>query len=153
VTNVTFSFETSRNTNPTRKSGGHGILCPPRLTKWREHVPRVPHQIAPMLFTHILYFIHKCCRYFSGRSVAPQHCQSCLLNRTKRGFSVGENKTLCCHGIRLDQSFKSIFSKSLEVQASLRGFDHYQSLSWTPVKLCSSSYSLSNGCSSIPCNE
>jgi len=29
--------------------GGHGILYPPRLKKWGGHVPRVPHQIAPML--------------------------------------------------------------------------------------------------------
>jgi len=28
--------------------GRHGILCPPRLKKWVGHVPRVPHQIAPM---------------------------------------------------------------------------------------------------------
>jgi len=45
VKNVTFSFETSPNKNPTRKSGGPGILC-----------PRVPHQIAPMKST--LNFIH-----------------------------------------------------------------------------------------------
>jgi len=25
---MTFSFETSPNRNATRKSGGHGILCP-----------------------------------------------------------------------------------------------------------------------------
>jgi len=43
VTNVTFSFETSPNTKPTRKSGGHVILCPPSLKKWS------PHQIEPML--------------------------------------------------------------------------------------------------------
>jgi len=30
MTNVTFSFETSPNTNPKRKKwGGHGISCPP----------------------------------------------------------------------------------------------------------------------------
>ena len=31
-----------------KKWGRHGILCPPRLKKWGGHVPRVPHQIAPM---------------------------------------------------------------------------------------------------------
>ena len=31
-----------------KKCWGHGILCPPRLKKWGRHVPRVPHQIAPM---------------------------------------------------------------------------------------------------------
>ena len=29
--------------------GRHGILCPPRLKKWGEHVPHVPHQITPMV--------------------------------------------------------------------------------------------------------
>jgi len=47
VTNVTFSFETSPNLR--EKCGGHDMLCSPRLKKWRGHVPRVPHQIAPML--------------------------------------------------------------------------------------------------------
>ena len=31
-----------------KKVGGHDILSPPRLKKWGGHVPRVPHQIAPM---------------------------------------------------------------------------------------------------------
>jgi len=49
VTNVIFSFETSPNTNPKRKMWeGHVTLCLPRLKKWGGHVPRVPHQIAPM---------------------------------------------------------------------------------------------------------
>jgi len=50
MTNITFIFETSPNTKPKEKKvGGHGILCPSRLKKWGGHVPRVPHQIAPML--------------------------------------------------------------------------------------------------------
>jgi len=50
VTNITFIFETSPSTIPKEKRvGGHGILFPPRLKKWVGHVPRVPHQIAPML--------------------------------------------------------------------------------------------------------
>jgi len=46
VTNVTFSFETSPNTNPTRKSGGHGMLCPPRLKKWGARPPCPPPNYA-----------------------------------------------------------------------------------------------------------
>jgi len=38
-----------------KKVGGHGILCPPRLKKWGTHVPRVPHQIAPMREEQHLY--------------------------------------------------------------------------------------------------
>jgi len=50
VTNITFIFETSPSTIPKEKRvGGHGILFPPRLKKWGGHVPRAPHQIAPML--------------------------------------------------------------------------------------------------------
>jgi len=50
VTNITFIFETSPNTKPKEKKwGGRGILCPPRLKKCGGHVPRVPHQIAPMV--------------------------------------------------------------------------------------------------------
>jgi len=41
VTNVIFGFETSPSTNPKRK-------------KWGGHVPRVPHQIAPMVSANIL---------------------------------------------------------------------------------------------------
>jgi len=49
VTNITFIFETSPNTKQKEKKvGGHGILYPPHLNKWGGHVPRVPHQIAPM---------------------------------------------------------------------------------------------------------
>jgi len=52
VTNITFSFETSPNMKPKEKKVGvHDILCPPRLKKWGGHVPRVPHQIAPMPHT------------------------------------------------------------------------------------------------------
>jgi len=48
VTKITFIFETSPNTKPKeKKMGGHGVLCPPRLKKG-GHVPRIPHQIAPM---------------------------------------------------------------------------------------------------------
>jgi len=48
VTNTTFIFETSPNAKPKEKKvGGHGILCPPGW-KSGEHVPRVPHQLAPM---------------------------------------------------------------------------------------------------------
>jgi len=31
-----------------KKWGEPDMLCPPRLKKWGGHVPRVPHQIAPM---------------------------------------------------------------------------------------------------------
>jgi len=58
MTNITFIFETSPNTKPKEKKvRGHGILCPPRLKKWRGRVPRVPHQIAPMS-THIYIGIY-----------------------------------------------------------------------------------------------
>jgi len=47
VTNATFSFQTSPNKTLRENCGGHGILCPP-VYKVGGHVPRVPHQIAPM---------------------------------------------------------------------------------------------------------
>jgi len=46
VAKVTFIFGTSPNTKPEER--GHGILYPPHLKKFGGHVPRVPHQIAPM---------------------------------------------------------------------------------------------------------
>jgi len=58
VTNVTFSFETSPNTNPTRKSGGTWHIMSPRLKKWKGHVPRVPHQIAPLPTFNMLSLGH-----------------------------------------------------------------------------------------------
>jgi len=48
VTNVIFGFETSPNTNPKRKKWGGMAYYVPGLKKWGGHVPRVPHQIAPM---------------------------------------------------------------------------------------------------------
>jgi len=53
VTNIAFIFETSPNTKPLqiqmRKTWGrHGILYTPP-EKVGGHVPRVPHQIAPMM--------------------------------------------------------------------------------------------------------
>ena len=49
MTNITFIFETSPNAKAKeKKAGGHGILCPPPSEKVGGHVPRVPHQIAPM---------------------------------------------------------------------------------------------------------
>jgi len=48
VTNITFIFETSPNTQPKEKKvGGHGILYTSHLKKGGD-VPSVPHQIAPM---------------------------------------------------------------------------------------------------------
>jgi len=49
VTIVRFSFETSPNTKPTRNSGGDMAYYAPPSKKVEGHVPRVPHQIAPML--------------------------------------------------------------------------------------------------------
>jgi len=49
VTNVTFSFDTSPNTNPTRKSGGNMAYYIPPSKTMGGYVPRVPHQIAPMI--------------------------------------------------------------------------------------------------------
>ena len=47
MTNVTFSFETSPNTNPERKKcGGHGMSCPPRLKKWGGTSPVSPPNCA-----------------------------------------------------------------------------------------------------------
>jgi len=48
VTIVTFSFETSPNTKPTRKGGGTWHIMSPPSKKVGGHVPRVPHQIAPI---------------------------------------------------------------------------------------------------------
>jgi len=47
VTNVTFIFQTSPNTNLyDKKVGGHGILCPPRLKKWGTRPPCPPPNCA-----------------------------------------------------------------------------------------------------------
>jgi len=46
VTNVTFSFETSLNTNPTRKSGGTWHIMSPRLKKWWTRPPCPPPNCA-----------------------------------------------------------------------------------------------------------
>jgi len=49
VTNITFIFETSPNTNPKEKKVGRDMAYyTPRLKKWGGHVLRVPHHIAPM---------------------------------------------------------------------------------------------------------
>ena len=49
MTNITFIFETSPNTIPKEKKGGTWHTTSPHLKKWWGHVPRVPHQIAPIL--------------------------------------------------------------------------------------------------------
>jgi len=48
VTNITFIFETFPNTKPKAKSGGTWHIMSPPSKKKAGHVPRVPHQIAPM---------------------------------------------------------------------------------------------------------
>ena len=58
MTNITFIFEASPNTKPKEKKvGGHGILYPPRLKNWAGNVPRVPHQIAPMI---LISWVNSC---------------------------------------------------------------------------------------------
>jgi len=49
VTNVTFSFETSPNKTLKEKCGGTRHIMFPQSEKLGRHVPRVPHQIAPMV--------------------------------------------------------------------------------------------------------
>jgi len=51
VTNVTFSFETSPNTNPKRKMWGDMAYHITPYKKVAGHVPRVPRQIAPMFIS------------------------------------------------------------------------------------------------------
>jgi len=49
VTNITFIFEISANTKPKEKKvGGTWHIMSPPSEKVGGHVPRVPHQIAPM---------------------------------------------------------------------------------------------------------
>jgi len=74
ATDITFSFETSRIQNlKTKKWGVHGILCPPRLKKLGGHVPRVPHQIAPMQWRITMQKRHLCWppTFFLGPAVPP----------------------------------------------------------------------------------
>jgi len=47
VTNVTFSFETSPNTNPMRKNGGDRHIMPPRLKRWGDTSPVSPTKLCP----------------------------------------------------------------------------------------------------------
>ena len=47
MTNI-FIFESPPNTKPKEKKVGGMAYYVPRLKKWGGHVPRVPHQIAPM---------------------------------------------------------------------------------------------------------
>jgi len=49
VTSITFLFETSRNRKPREKSGGAWDIMSPPSEKVGGHVPRVPHEIAPMV--------------------------------------------------------------------------------------------------------
>jgi len=52
VANTTFIFETSPNTKPKEKKvGGTWHIMSPPSEKVGGHVPRVPHQIAPMHVT------------------------------------------------------------------------------------------------------
>jgi len=51
VTNVTFNFETSPNTNLSEKCGGAMAYYVPPSEKVGGRVPRVPHRIAPMSTT------------------------------------------------------------------------------------------------------
>ena len=47
MTNITFIFETSPNTNPKEKKwGGHGTLCPPRLKNGGTRPPCPPPNCA-----------------------------------------------------------------------------------------------------------
>jgi len=48
VTNVTFSIEISRNTNPKKKIGRTWHIMSPLFKKMGGHVLRVSHQLAPM---------------------------------------------------------------------------------------------------------
>jgi len=48
VTNVTFGFETSPNTNPKRKNWGDtAYYVPPRLKKWADTSPVSPTKFRP----------------------------------------------------------------------------------------------------------
>jgi len=51
VANVTFVFGTSPNTKPEEKKWGDIAYYAPLPEKVGGHVPRVPHQIGPMLMT------------------------------------------------------------------------------------------------------
>jgi len=54
VTNVTFSFVTSPNTNPKTKLWGNMAYYVPPVLKSGGTRPRVPHQIAPMREINVL---------------------------------------------------------------------------------------------------
>ena len=47
--------------NLKKKSGGHSILCSPPSEKVGGHVPRVPHQIAPMVLRNLFLLIQIVC--------------------------------------------------------------------------------------------
>ena len=56
--------------NLKRKSAGTWHIISPHLKKWGEHVPRVPHQIAPMLQTQLALVTIIFCPWRVGRSGA-----------------------------------------------------------------------------------
>ena len=61
MTNVTFTFETSRNTKPKEKKlEGHGILCPHRLKKWGDTTPVFPTKLhlclRPIVLAGVSYY-------------------------------------------------------------------------------------------------
>jgi len=72
VENITFIFGTSPNTKPEEKKwGGMAYYIPPP-EKVGGHVPRVPHQIAPMVNTE-----HESLRCLGCCSLCCQLCNDC----------------------------------------------------------------------------
>ena len=74
MTNVTFSFETSPNKTLSKKCGGDMAYYVPPSKKVGGHVPRVPHQIAPMpvkCFTCRLMCADrtKCAHFLIGKGI------------------------------------------------------------------------------------
>jgi len=58
VVNITFIFGTSPNTKPEEKKWGDMAYYIPPSEKVGGHVPRVPHQIAPMLASRGVGFVY-----------------------------------------------------------------------------------------------
>jgi len=66
VTNIAFLFKALQMQNLKRKKWGDGAYDVPPSEKVGGHVPRVPHQITPMIWCAFLYKELVVCRATPG---------------------------------------------------------------------------------------
>jgi len=92
-----------------KKLGGQGILCPPRLKKWGGHVPRIPHQIAPMNSTYTtMYKTWACagsCSCFYLDEIRLQHnFKQCYAAMVSNRFMLATKSNETFRGLTKDQN-------------------------------------------------